>query len=145
MVKTTNRHSGCSTFGTIQSFYRRNIHLSNRSHRHQKSRELDDLKRYATFEPHLGDKFCPPLDTTSFQWTYLEYHLHGVSNTLFDYYGDTSIFWTKKSIKVDTSLIEQEVANETKLVNWVPSLRKKLSHSCFILTFFFFKSFIILI
>lgn len=135
------RHSVCSTFGTAQSFYRRKICLSNKSHRHQKWRKLGDLKVYATFELHFGDKFCPPLDTTSFQWTYLEQCLYGISNTPFEYYGHTGIFWTKKSIKVDISLIEQEVQNETKLVNVnsVHSLWKMLSFSCFIITFFSFS------
>lgn len=71
------------------------------------------------------DKFCPPLHTNSFQWTYLnstcmEFLIHHLTIMVILYLLDK-----------DTSLIKQEVKNKTKRVNLVHSLWKQLSFSCF--------------
>lgn len=119
MGKNTNRHSRFSISGAVQSFYRRNICLSNTSHGHKKkkSRKLGDLKLHTTFGLHFGDKFYPSFDKNSFQRTSLEQHSYRVSNMPFHSNGHTGIFLSKKSIKAGTSLTEQEAEKETKLVN----------------------------
>lgn len=125
MGKHTTRHSGCSTFGTVQSF------LSNRSCRHQQIKATGWLQTMCHLWTTPCGQILPVFNEPTWNGICMEFLIHHLTITI-------TLVSSGQRNTLDTSLREQEVENEIKLanVNLLHSLQNRLSFSDFIITFF---------